>query len=477
MNAHRRFDELVANTLCNTAGVAGDLPPHAQTIAQLPIAEGGLGLPRFAAIAPFAYGSSAGDIETDQRTGTIIYNTALLNTLPPATRTHISKYKSKFASLWLRKFGALDEAAAQVTSGFAGSLRLRLGLQIEMPNERAERAVVSSCPGCAIVLDGVPAARAHSIRCASWSGGHTVTHRHHGVRDAIAQLFQETGATVSREQAISSERIMDLVVSSANGSHIWLDVGVSDVDTEAMEAEKISRYRALSIQHDATFHPLVFDTAGNPTTRTRAAVQRLSCELELTTANIMSTIVAAIVKGNGLIVAKAEAHMRTATARTRIRAEQQQQRDQPQEQPPPRERDQDDDADVNWMLRRNQGTRRDDEEIAAAADMLAAANLPQTPARSRTAFSPNRRDEAAMLQQVLVTSLHDSGGVTRRLTEEAIQATFRPQAPEGSACVVCLLDILEGPVSMARCGHVLHFDCGAELYRTRDTCPLCRRPA
>jgi hypothetical protein len=109
MNAHRRFDDIAARSLCSAAAVTTELPQHAKLIAQLPISEGGLGLPSFSSIAPIAYGCSSGAINTDQHTGTLLFNQALIDALSHEIREHLAKHKHKLASLWLRKFGALDE--------------------------------------------------------------------------------------------------------------------------------------------------------------------------------------------------------------------------------------------------------------------------------------------------------------------------------------------------------------------------------
>ena len=498
MNAHRRFDEISEKSLANIASVTS-LPQHARHIAQLPVSEGGLGLPSFASIGGIAYGCSVGELNTDQRTATQLYNQALIEALPHQTREHLAKHKHRFASLWLRKFGAMDETVAQVTNGFAGSLRLRLGLHLQDPTSQPGSSFVSSCPGCSMVLDGVPAARFHSIRCANWSGGQTLTNRHHGVRDAIGRILDEAGATVSREQPIGQDRIMDLVVSTANGSHIWLDIGISADNCEAMETEKLRTYSAAAVDYDASFFPIIFNTEGKPTTRTRDAIQRLACEVDLSVKTITSTIVAAIVRGNGLVVSKAEAHMRTALARTRRRPRPITQRTAPlEETAPPEETEppvtqhtaapeetapqithREPDPEEAWRFRQNNGTVRDDDEFASAAALLSSSML-DSPVRQNAAFTTNGREEQTQeedptLQEVLNSSLYDFGGSFETATEAAILATLIDAPPvQGEMCTVCFDDIVVGPVSRPQCGHMFHYICAAEWFRQNDTCPLCR---
>ena len=480
MEAHRSFDGLVEKSLANIASTTA-LPPHALHVAQLPVSEGGLGLPSFSSIGPIAYGCSVGELNTDQRTATHMYNQGLIEALPQHTREHINKHKHKFASLWLRKFGAMDEVVAQVTSGFAGALRLRLGLHFEDPQSQPGTSFVSSCPGCSMVLDGVPAARFHSIRCANWSGGQTLTHRHHGVRDAIAQMLDETGATVSREQPVGTDRIMDLVISTANGSHIWLDVGISADNCEEMEAEKLRTYRAAAVDHDASFFPIIFNTEGKPTTRTKDAIQRLACEVDLTVTTITSTIVAAIVRGNGLVVSKAEAHMRTALARARRKTRAPPAPTAPPEEDTPRTTHAEPDPEEEWRFRTNNGTVRDDDEFAVNAALLASSSL-ESPVRQNAAFTTNNRDEHhqdedAVFQAVLNATLYESRPAVGPAETEAIQATLLDAPPlQGEVCSVCMEDIVDGPVSRPPCQHIFHYECAENWFRLNNACPNCRAP-
>lgn len=297
----------------------------------------------------------------------------------------------------------------------------------------------------------------------------------------IASLLDEAGATVSREQQIGTDRIMDLVVSTANGSHIWLDVGISADNCEAMEAEKIRTYSAAAVEHDASFFPIIFNTEGKPTTKTKQAIQRLACEVDLTATTITSSIVAAIVRGNGLIVSKAEAYMRTAFARARRQPQpifQQDAATMQHEMRNRRNRDIDSDPEEEWRFRRNNGTVRDDDEFAASAALFADASL-NSPVRQNAASTTNHReeqnqDEEAQLSAVLNASLHDFGRPIGA-TQHSIEATRLENPTEQDAnCGVCLDEIVVGPVSRPPCGHMLHFDCAERWFALNRSCPICR---
>jgi hypothetical protein len=214
--------------------------------------------------------------------------------------------------LWLRKLGALEDSACPVVRGFAGSLRLRLGLHLNIDDWKPAPAITATCPGCKTIIEGIPAARDHSLKCASWGGGYGVTQRHHAVRDSVAELLTEAGAIVSKELSIDADRIMDIVASTPEGHHYWLDVGVTSGPPDAMEKKKRTKYDKIAVQHDAKFHPLIFNLQAQPSKETRDALHTLSCELEIPLTRLMAKITAAIVSGNGLAVSKAEAYMRTS---------------------------------------------------------------------------------------------------------------------------------------------------------------------
>ena len=129
------------------------------------------------------------------------------------------------------------------------------------------------------IIEGIPAARDHSLKCASWGGGYGVTQRHHAVRDSVAELLTEAGAIVSKELSIDADRIMDIVASTPEGHHYWLDVGVTSGPPDAMEKKKRNKYDKIAVQHDAKFHPLIFNLQAQPSKETRDALHTLSCEL------------------------------------------------------------------------------------------------------------------------------------------------------------------------------------------------------
>jgi hypothetical protein len=320
VNAHKQFDKMVNDSLCQIAGVTSGLPEHARQIAQLPLKDGGLGLPMFVAIAELAYRCSSGAVCAKQHAATAAYYERLLDSLPAEIIAHLKGWKHKYGSLWLRKLGALDDGACPVTHGFAGALRLRLALHREVGSWRALPEITTTCPGCDVILDGIPAARAHSIKCASWSGGFGITHRHHLLRDAFAQVLQEAGATVSKELPVGKDLAMDLAVSTPDGAYYWFDVGVTSLAPEKMEKDKTLRYRQVALRHDADFHPLVFNTEGCPTPGCNAALLQLSCDFGVPVTRFMAAAIAAIMKGNGLVVAKAESHMREVVSKQPRRA-------------------------------------------------------------------------------------------------------------------------------------------------------------
>ena len=153
--SHRKFDQMVLNSLCQIAAVQ-QLPAHSQHIMQLPVLEGGLGLPTFFAIGDLAYQASSGAIEATQQATTALYYSALIAKLPPVIINHLRSWKTKHSSLWLRKLGALDDAACPVVRGFGGSLRLRLGFHLKVDGWTPTPAFTATCPGCKRVLVGLP---------------------------------------------------------------------------------------------------------------------------------------------------------------------------------------------------------------------------------------------------------------------------------------------------------------------------------
>ena len=318
VSAHEQFDNMVHETLGGIAGVK-DLPHHSKLIATLPIREGGLGLAPFKIIGPLAYKSSVGLVDAAQQALTYAFYDTLRKSFDKQLVDHVKLFEHKYASMWLRKFGALDDEACPVTHGFSGSLRIRLGLHLKRSEWKSQPATVTTCPGCGKLLDGIAGARNHGPQCANWSGGYGTKNRHNLLRDSLIALFEESGATVSRELQIG-DKFMDLTVSTVEGKYYWFDVGVSSKEFPfAMAKKKLATYQELADQHDAEFHPLVFNTEAHPLPQTKTILTRLSCDFGIPMPRLMSTIVSAIISGNGLIVAKAEAHVRAARAKKPIR--------------------------------------------------------------------------------------------------------------------------------------------------------------
>jgi hypothetical protein len=284
--------------------------------------EGGLGLPLFAVIGTLAYQASAGIIDATQHAATTAFYESLRTKLDAQIVNHLKSWEHQYASMWLRKFGALEDEACPVTFGFGGSLRLRLGLHLTRADWKCVPTTVVTCPGCGKMLQGIAPARAHAVRCAKWSGGYGPTNRHHLLRDSLASVLQDTGATVSTEFQIGQNR-MDLVVTSIEGKHYWFDVGVTSEKPDDMYKEKIRTYTALSEQHDAEFHPLVFNLEAKPHPQCRSILNQLACDFDIPKSRLMSAAVAAIMSGNGLITSKAEAYVRQCAGRAPATATQQ----------------------------------------------------------------------------------------------------------------------------------------------------------
>ena len=313
IQAHIRFDKMMLHTLRGIAGVSA-LPSHSNLIAMLPIRDGGLGLAPFEVIGPLAYQASVGAISATQQALTTLFYDNLLSKLDPAIAAHIKAWKHPCGSMWLRKLGALEDASCPVQYGFGGALRLRLGLHLKTDDTEGTPSIATTCPGCGTILPDMPAARDHAIKCASWSGGYGVTNRHHLLRDSLANVLRDTGATVSTEVQIADAR-MDIVVSSIEGRHYWFDVGVTSEAPNKMHDEKCRRYGALARKHDAEFHPLVFNTEARPHAACRKVLNALSCDFDVPLSRLLACAVAAIMSGNGLTVAKAETHVITCLAR------------------------------------------------------------------------------------------------------------------------------------------------------------------
>lgn len=313
VQAHRRFDKMMLHTLGCIAGIT-ELPKHSKLIAMLPIRDGGLGIAPFDVIGPLAYQASAGIIEATQRAVTTLFYDNLLSNLDPQIASHIKAWQHQHASMWLRKLGALEDANCQVSNGFGGALRLRLGLHLTLKDKWCTPVFATMCPGCGKMLQDTATARDHAIRCASWSGGYGITNRHHLLRDSLANVLRDTGATVSVETQIGNYR-MDLVVSSIEGRHYWFDVGVTGDKPDTMYERKVKTYKALAAEHDAEFHPLVFNTEAKPHAVCKKVLNTISCDFDVPVSRLMACAVAAIITGNGLTVAKAEAHVRKSIAK------------------------------------------------------------------------------------------------------------------------------------------------------------------
>jgi hypothetical protein len=98
---------------------------------------------------------------------------------------------------------------------------------------------------------------------------------------------------------------MDIVVSAVDGRHYWFDVGVTSDKPEKMHLEKVKHYSALAKEHDAEFHPLIFNNEAKPHTECRKILLKLSCDFDVPMPRLMASIVSAIINGNGLIVERA----------------------------------------------------------------------------------------------------------------------------------------------------------------------------
>ena len=158
------------------------------------------------------------------------------------------------------------------------------------------------------------------------------------------------------------------------------------------------------------------------------------------------------------------------------------------QQPQPQQPQQEEDIELAHIFRENAGTRREDEECAAAIDTLVSVGLAASPARSPVAASiPQRREagthdndvDALTLQAVLHASLYDYGGSRVGLTAEQIEATRTEGLPDEAAnCTICreAVDVPE-TASCLRCGHWFHHGCVAVWLDENTTCPLCRAPA
>ena len=72
---------------------------------------------------------------------------------------------------------------------------------------------------------------------------------------------------------------------------------------------------ALAAEHDAEFHPLVFNTEAKPHAVCKKVLNTISCDFDVPVSRLMACAVAAIITGNGLTVAKAEAHVRKSIAK------------------------------------------------------------------------------------------------------------------------------------------------------------------
>ena len=289
----------------------------------------------------------------------------------------------------------------------------------------------------------IAAARDHSIKCANWSGGYGLTNRHHLLRDAIAGVLQSTGATVSCEFQIGENR-MDLVVSSTEGQHYWLDVGVTSEAPGTMYATKMRTYTALAEQHDAEFHPLIFNTQAEPHAACKKTLQKLVCDFGVPLPRLMSAVVGAIVCGNGLTVSKAEAHVRASLGRrpaqtaahkppqTTKAAPQQQQQPQPMPKaakaPPPTPRKEGacaqrvvsgagSDVELAWALRpaNPTNTTKLSTESGAAAGIRAELAQPLSaaaPAASTATFgqAPAKQQEAKAADKAAAAVVEKTGG-------------------------------------------------------------------
>jgi len=309
--AHSKFDDMMLQTLRGIAGV-NTLPKHSQLIATLPIRDGGLGLAPFKVIGSLAYKASAGIVDASQKALTIAFYDLLRSELDKQLVDHLRAWKHKHGSMWLRKHGALEDASCPVTHGFGGALRLRLGLHLSRPDWIAEPSITTSCPGCGALMPGIAAARAHAVKCANWASGFGPTNRHHLLRDSLISVLQDTGATVSREVQIDANR-MDIIVSSTEGGHYWLDVGIThERSGAAMSRRKNMTYASLAQRNDAEFHALVFNGEGRPTAGCKRALLKLSCDFDVPMSRLMAAAVGAIMCGNGLIVSKAESFVRSA---------------------------------------------------------------------------------------------------------------------------------------------------------------------
>ena len=142
--AHIRFDNMVATSLCQISAVQ-QLPPHSKQIMQIPISDGGLGLPSFFAIGALAYQASCGEILATQKALTAGFYEQLIATLPQVVIDHLKTWKHKHASLWLRKLGALEDSACPVVRGSAAlfdsvwdfAFKLRVGTRHPQSPRRA----------------------------------------------------------------------------------------------------------------------------------------------------------------------------------------------------------------------------------------------------------------------------------------------------------------------------------------------------
>jgi ribonuclease HI len=270
---------------------------RAETIARLPVREGGLGLTSMAELSQFAYECRLVKDAQKKATATMVEHkvAALISSLSGPEQllrlSHASKWSARIA-----RDGTIALPAR------AATIFLKERLMIQVANV-----------GDTVCACGARPTNQHVMCCEKVPGGAKIQ-RHDGVVDAIAKAFTSLGMHPRTEprmpSACSRARPDILVESSVTDVTIRFPAPASVTSARALAAadraaeQKWAQWRGWAERRDLSFAPLVFETSGAMLDEgvrwIRQVVGEADCLLATQPAveYVVAAALAAVIRGN-----------------------------------------------------------------------------------------------------------------------------------------------------------------------------------
>ncbi|EPY33759.1 SLACS reverse transcriptase [Strigomonas culicis] len=297
--AVRYFDAQVQRTL-EAMAYQRALPPVAQLLAKIPMADGGLGLRSQEEMAAFT-SACVGDSAL-QRSRTRAVDTQHLEAL----RQLLSQDTASQRVLRSNCSGGARRAFADPAMRVP-DVPFRLAL--------LQRLMIRVLPSDARCVCGEPATNHHVNTCARL--GAARIYRHNAVLDALELWCRQIGYSTAKEvlRGDGSQRRIDLLVNSMT-AHYATDVGVcypgrrrATNPLQQMAEEKLSDWRDWSALTGKVFAPLVVSTTGELWGNTVRFIQQVTAtrpnpySAYTSRSELVGAIVREVLFGNTLLFA------------------------------------------------------------------------------------------------------------------------------------------------------------------------------